>query len=211
MAKKLSKKGSKKIRLSQKKFKQALLEYDQRVGWKEDFYILACEVMGKGGNSTNVAAAIVILLLSWSLPFYKYLPASPKKLTEAIQKNHALLQQFQNLDILALGPKHKKDILKLFNSFLNALKVPLGKRETSSPVAVSRVMHLLARDFFPIWNQKIARYYGFRKLNSESYFEFCELVKKIAKKVSKWNISTPHKYCSLVKQIDEYNLVITRS
>lgn len=76
-----------------------------------------------------------------------------------------------------------------------------------SPVAVAKALHLLAPNFFPLWDDKIAQappykcYYN--KNPDEKYVSFCERTKTIADKVRTY-IDQSDK-TTLVKLIDEYN------
>lgn len=53
-------------------------------------------------------------------------------------------------------------VLQMFADFLLALKRPKYKKspEAFSPVSVAKAFHLLAPDFFPLWDDAIAKAYG---------------------------------------------------
>ena len=85
------------------------------------------------------------------------------------------------------------------------MQIDSGKiRGRTSPVAVSKALHILAPDFFPIWDQKIAKAYGYNYYNNSEtkYFSFCRIIKTIADKVVGYII---HSDKTLIKLIDEYN------
>lgn len=73
-----------------------------------------------------------------------------------------------------------------------------------SPVAVAKALHLLAPNFFPLWDDRIARKYGcyYKKNPAEKYFLFCKITRDIADKVTNYD-NLPEK--PLIKLIDEYN------
>ena len=73
-----------------------------------------------------------------------------------------------------------------------------------SPVAVAKALHLLAPDFFPLWDMEIAQKngYHYNKDPDEKYYNFCEGIRKIAEIVRTYS-GTPNK--PLLKLIDEYN------
>lgn len=73
-----------------------------------------------------------------------------------------------------------------------------------SPVSVTKTLHLLAPNFFPLWDEKIARAYGcyYNENPAEKYVSFCKVVETIADKVKDY-IERSDK--SILKLIDEYN------
>lgn len=73
-----------------------------------------------------------------------------------------------------------------------------------SPVSVAKALHLLAPNFFPLWDDKIARAYGcyYDKNPAEKYVSFCKITKAIADKVKNY-ISRSDK--TITKLIDEYH------
>ena len=78
------------------------------------------------------------------------------------------------------------------------------KHIRKSPVAVAKTLHLLAPDFFPLWDMEIAKKkgYNYNKDPDEKYYNFCEDIRKIAEIVSSYP-ELPNK--PLLKVIDEYN------
>lgn len=80
-------------------------------------------------------------------------------------------------------------------------KIKIIKR---SPVSVSKALHLLAPDFFPLWDDRISRAYGcyYNENPAQKYFSFCKNTKNIADKVKECNIQSNR---TLIKLIDEYN------
>ncbi|MEM1513435.1 MAG: hypothetical protein QXW78_00195 [Candidatus Thermoplasmatota archaeon] len=67
-------------------------------------------------------------------------------------------------------------------------------------VAVTKALHLLAPNFFPLWDEKIAKAYECCYNNpGEKYFLFCEKIKEIAEEVKNY-VNSKNK--SLFKLID---------
>lgn len=115
------------------------------------------------------------------------------------------MENFKNRDITSLSDSDEKYIITLFKEFLKALQINSEKMQgRTSPAAVSKALHLLAPDFFPIWDQKIAKAYrcNYYKNPEKKYLLFCRIVKTIADKV-KGHIVPSEK--TLIKLIDEYN------
>ena len=74
----------------------------------------------------------------------------------------------------------------------------------TSSVAVSIALHLLAPDFFFIWDQKIAKAYGYNYYNNpeKKYFPFYRIIKTITDKVESYLVRSEK---IVIKLIDEYN------
>ena len=75
-----------------------------------------------------------------------------------------------------------------------------------SPVAVAKALHLLAPNFFPLWDDQIAKAYRCYYDNepAKEYIKFMKIIKEMSEKVKEY--VDPSK-CSktLLKLIDEYN------
>src|SRR3989338_7854036 len=115
---------------------------------------------------------------------------------------------------------------ELFSSALAALETTRGTR---SPVGVVKAFHLLAPDFFPLWDDEIARRYGCMWSRSEDaagkYLRFMELnqgimnrlVGAVARRrgarpqVALWfmvqNCPIGARWNCFLKMLDEYNYV----
>lgn len=71
-------------------------------------------------------------------------------------------------------------------------------------MAVAKALHLLAPNFFPLWDETIARAYGcyYNENPAEKYVLFCKITKTIADKVRNYILRSDK---TLTKLIDEYN------
>ena len=76
-----------------------------------------------------------------------------------------------------------------------------------SPVAVVKGLHLLAPDFFPLWDEKIAKGYkcSYDKLPAEKFLLFFEKIKVIAEHVQNYSCVAGIPDKTITKLIDEYN------
>jgi hypothetical protein len=157
------------------------------------------------GNTSDMADALGVLLLTWNQAFYRYGIFNFDRLEKCITENYKKIKSFRDRDIFSLSNSDEGNIKSLFNKFLEALQIDSGKmRGRKSPVAVSKTLHLLAPKFFPLWDEKIARAYNcYYNVNpSEKYVLFCKITKAIAEEVKNY-ISLSEK--TLIKLIDEYN------
>jgi hypothetical protein len=157
------------------------------------------------GKYSDIADGLGVLLLTWNNAFYRYGIFNFDKLEKILIKNFKKIENFRKRDIFSLSDRDEIDIKQLFNEFLNALQIDSGKKKgVKSPVAVAKVLHILAPSFFPLWDDKIARGYGcyYNNHPAEKYFSFCIIIKDIAVKVKNY-INKSDK--TLIKLIDEYN------
>jgi len=157
------------------------------------------------GKPSDTADGLGVLLLTWNQAFYRYGIFDFDKLERCIADNFQKIENFRNRDISTLSSSDEDDIRHLFNQFLEALQIDSGKMQgRKSPVAVTKALHLLAPNFFPLWDDKIARAYGcyYNQNPDEKYISFCKITKSIADKVKDYIVRSDK---TLTKLIDEYN------
>ena len=97
-------------------------------------------------------------------------------------------------------------IRQIFNEFLEALAIDSGKlRGIKSPVAAAKALHLLAPQFFPLWDYKIAKHSGcyYNDNLSGKCVLFCRTIQTIANRLKNCGVHSREK--TLIKLIDEYN------
>lgn len=140
------------------------------------------------------------------MPFYRYGLFDYDRLEACIAKHEKILKDFRDRDILAYDPaSDDRNVKVVFNDFLKALAAASGKRKgRSSPVAVTKGLHLLAPGFFPLWDKRISVAYGYNysKNAAEQYVEFMAVTKEIAENLDDYVHDGPQ---TLLKLIDEYN------
>ncbi|MBA7559442.1 hypothetical protein ES708_01056 [subsurface metagenome] len=157
------------------------------------------------GEPYNVAIGVGALLLTWNRAFYRFGSFDFDKLENCIATNFEKLNSFRNRYITSLSKSDDKDISCLFKEFLEALQIDSGKYSgRKSPVGVSKALHLLAPSFFPIWDNRIARAYGYNyyKNPEEKYVLFCRTVRTVTNGVKDY-INYSDK--TIIKLLDEYN------
>jgi hypothetical protein len=159
------------------------------------------------GNPRETADALGVLLLTWNQAFYRYGQFSYEKLERFIKRNHPSLSAFRARDILSYPRADSRIVRKVFNQVLSSLSIKSGKKAgVSSPVAAAKALHLLAPDFFPLWDDKIARGYKlhYAKDPAEQYIRFIEITQRIAGDLPS-GLNPSLKGRSAVKLIDGYN------
>ena len=94
----------------------------------------------------------------------------------------------------------------LFGEFLVALVIANGKSKGKrSPVAVAKALHLLAPDFFSLWDKNIALACGcdYSVMASDKYISFMKLSQTIVRNLHSRIVPPVGK--TLLKLIDEYS------
>lgn len=155
----------------------------------------------------EMADSLGVLLLTWNHAFYRYGIFDFDKLQECISKNLSLLDQYRHSSILNYTPVDDTAIEHLFQQFLDALRIHDGKKKgQKSPVAVAKALHLLAPEFFPLWDYKIARAYGcaYSSNPAEKYLVFFSKSKDMAERLQS-SVNPKVMGKTLLKLIDEYN------
>lgn len=164
------------------------------------------------GQPSLMADGVRVLLYTWNRVFYwDGSTLDFHKLENCIGDHLLLLETFRRRYILSLSEQDEAQIRRLFEDFMDAL---VGVRETEGkrkikkgPVGVTKTLHLLAPEFFPMWDTKIAIDYGCTTSSADvakEYICFCKLIKEVAEKVKDYP-EPQHKDRTLVKLIDEYN------
>ncbi len=157
-------------------------------------------------NPPGMAAGTRILLHSWHWNFYRFGDFDCTLLQNCLDRNLLDINSLRYRHISSLSVDDENKIKELFEQFLAALEG--GKRK--SPVAVAKALHLLAPDFFPLWDNDIALEYGYvwggianTLFAASDYVSFCHKMKEMAANMS--NYVSHQDDRSLLKRIDEYN------
>jgi len=136
------------------------------------------------GDPKDMADALGVLLLTWNQAFYRYGSFDFDMLEKWLKENIDILERLRKRDIFDLNENDLKVVRNLFESLLETLKDPKGRK---SPVAVSKVLHLLAPQLFPLWDNKIAKAYECFWYHSEAasdkYVGFMKKIKNLAESV----------------------------
>ncbi len=158
------------------------------------------------GKPPEMADGLGVLLLTWNQAFYRYGSFSFDKIERCITSVLPKITSYKNREIFNLSDADRNDIIGIFKVFLESLQIDAGKMQgKKSPVAVAKALHLLAPNFFPLWDNKIARAYGcyYNKNPAEKYFSFCLITKTVAYVVRDYINRNSDK--TVIKLIDEYN------
>lgn len=177
------------------------------------------------GNPAEVTDAVATLLLSWNQASYRYGAPDFHRFKLWVTENWHVLSPLRRMDISAFEAERDAGwVARLFQGALQALQTNRGTR---SPVGVVKAFHLLAPDFFPLWDDEIARTYGCKWNRSEEapgkYVEFMTLTATIVSRlvdamaqqrhlrpqVALWfmcqQCPTGARWNTFLKMLDEYN------
>lgn len=134
---------------SRKEFLKGYSEFERREKRDVIYKVATLVISSYWSKPSYVADAISALLLTWNWAFYRYGGFSRDKLEKCIINNFQKIENFRSRDIFSLSSSDENDIKDIFNDFLEALQIESGKmRGKKSPVAVAKVLHLLAPNFF---------------------------------------------------------------
>ncbi|MDA2913954.1 hypothetical protein MYX77_08360 [Acidobacteriia bacterium AH_259_A11_L15] len=189
-------------------------------------YRISRRLIGENwGNPAEVSDAVAVLLLNWNQASYRYGEPDFHHFKWWMMSRWHTLSPLRRRDLEEFNEEQDAAwILELFEEALQALATGRGTR---SPVGVVKAFHLLAPDFFPLWDDQIARTYGCKWNScweaSEKYVRFMVLTRDILKRlvhatarqrqlrpqVARWMMCQQCpigvRWHSLLKLLDEYN------
>lgn len=173
---------------------QELKRKCEQFNWQEGrgiYYDWAVDLYNKGYK----LQAMILLLSTWNFAYFRYavtnkefLPSFEKalKISEPIfEKLKKIEFQKANLNIIGDSIKEIYDIL----SKVKGIKY----------VGASKIMHLINRRLFVMWDNAIKNEYGFKTSTSDDYLNFLKLMQEKFKDIE-WVEDKP-----LTKAVDEFN------
>jgi hypothetical protein len=172
--------------------KKACEEYKNEEG-RASFYDVALEIV-----DSHPLQASIILLAVWNMNRFRFMASDSENLValqEAIEECKPLVDRLKGKDFKTVNFDEIKDtVMKIYSK----LSKVMGVEYTGA----SKVMHLLNRELFVMWDTDTRKKYGFRMADETDYFNFLKLMQEKVKDIE-WNM--PNK--TLAKAIDEYNQV----
>jgi hypothetical protein len=145
------------------------------------------------------AVAVAALIQSWNFAYYKSIACDAAHVVDLEFALHSIWKDcvsFRERDIASFARVSDGPAVRHVFSVLERV---LGR------VGAPKAMHLIAPNFFPLWDNFIAPAYGLELgavgQNSETYLEFMELVQRQAAEVRAVLPARP----DVLKAIDEYN------
>lgn len=192
--------------LTSEEFQRGLDAYQMHVA-RDPIYETATFLLNHSwGEPRKMADGLGVLLLTWNQGFYRFGQFDFNLLEESLQWGMPVIAEFRKRHIKSLTQTDEVAVEQLFLSLLDALRRREGKRiDQKSPVAVAKALHLLAPDFFPIWDEKIADAYGcyYASNPAKQYLTFAMKMQELWRAL---NMTVPlGTGRTFLKLIDEYN------
>lgn len=132
------------------------------------------ELSFRGKSSLTLAEALAVLLQTWNRAFYQYRPFDAEHFAYIeclLGQNLATLTDLRCRRITTFCDQDESTVARLFDDF----------EEVLWPVGAAKSLHLLASQFFPIWDRSIARAYGLalgrHGTNAGRYVRFMSITK----------------------------------
>jgi hypothetical protein len=149
------------------------------------------------------AECLAVLLQTWNRDFYRFHgPFTDERLNNLaalLAHFDERLKSYRHRRLEQFGPLDEPDVAEVFTAF----EMELGK------VGAAKALHLLAPQFFPLWDARIAQvvYHAYDKgrgFNAPSYLKAMRLVRQQVADLGGWSAFPTNP----LKAIDEFNYVV---
>ncbi len=164
----------------------------RKVEGPASFYDVALEIV-----DAHPLQASIIILAVWNTGRFRFIASDTQNLLDlqkAIEESKPLFEKVRGKDFKTVNFDEIGDAVKQIYSILSKVK---GVEYTGT----SKVMHLLNKELFVMWDTDIRDKYDYY-VTGEDYFKFLKEMQEMFKDVE-WNM--PNK--TFAKAIDEYNQV----
>jgi hypothetical protein len=198
-----------KLEPSRSEFVHGVRKFDSGESW-DPMYSLASRLLTQDwGKPRLMAEDVGVLLLTWNNAFYRYGEFDFGRFERVLKRHIGELEGFRARSLLSFGRPDEPQVRSLFRHFSRALRVYEGKaKDQETPVGTAKALHLLAPNFFPLWDQYIAPAYGCRYARNAAatYLRFCGLTQHLLRHARRFRPALPREYKrNLLKRVDEYN------
>ncbi len=177
--------------INQKEFTETLKKFNELEN-RGDYYPMFLNMIEKGFE----IEAFLFILSTWNFATFRYAMKDfdLKNFKQIINNLKPVFNKFKDKSIENINLDYYKNDIKIIFDLLSHIK---GIQYTGS----SKLMHLTCPKFFIMWDVYIRKAYGFKKGNSEDYFNFLKKMQNEFKEMNKKEEKP------LAKLIDEYNYV----
>jgi hypothetical protein len=162
------------------------------------FYRTSIELVDlaiKGNTKLELAEAIAVLLQTWNVSYYRFRPFNEEHFSNIqglLENNQHIINELRQRNIESFCDEDTKLVKDTFNNFERVLE----------KTGAAKCLHLLAPDFFPLWDTEIAKAYELGKgCEAERYCFFMEITRDQVKSLGGDNAAGRN----LLKALDEYN------
>ena len=121
------------------------------------FYRAATELVDlalRNATSLSLTESLAVLLQTWNQSFYQYRPFNVQHFCDIDNLLHChqtLLDKYRSRSIETFVTQDEYTVCEVFRNFEQVL----------GPVGAAKSLHLLAPQFFPLWDRAIAKSYGY--------------------------------------------------
>jgi len=131
------------------------IEHEKR----DAMYKLARKLIEEANwRSQELAEGLGVLLLTWNAAFYtKYGSFDFDVLEDYLKENTSLFKEYSERNILSYSPTEDDQIQTVFKELLEVTKSV--RKIGRTPVGVSKTLHMLAPNYFSLWDNAIAKEY----------------------------------------------------
>jgi hypothetical protein len=134
-------------------------------------------------DAGDVADGLGVILLTWNHAAYRYDAFDFGKLEEFLRVNRPELDAFRKRSITSFQPNEDSQPIKaMFGKTMDALVTTKNKKR--SPVGVAKALHIIAPQFFPLWDVAIATgwncLWSYKKDAASQYVEFTKYAQAAA-------------------------------
>lgn len=177
--------------INKDEFKKNLLKFDDLEN-RRSYYPMFLNMIKKGFETE----AFLFILSTWNFATFRYAMKDfdLNNFKKIVKNLKPYFKKFKGKTIESINfNDYEKEIKHIFQE-LSRIK---GIQYTGA----SKLMHLTIPEVFVMWDAYIRKAYGFKKGNSEDYFNFLMKMQEEFKGIKKTKKKT------LAKMIDEYNYV----
>jgi hypothetical protein len=142
------------------------------------FYRAASELVDlaiRQATSLTLAEALAVLLQTWNRSFYQYRRFDVGHFSDIdllISRHQQRFLALRRRPIETMSDADEQEVKNLFTAFEGVL----------GPVGAAKTLHLLAPEFFPLWDRAIAERYGLpmkrKGLNADNYWQFMTVARE---------------------------------
>ena len=179
--------------LNKENLEQACEKYPTIEG-RARFYDVAVKIV-----DAHPLQASIILLAVWNMNRFRFMASDGRNLVnlqKALEECKPLFERVKGKDFRNVDFDEIEDAVKQIYSTLSKVK---GVEYTGA----SKVMHLLNRDLFLMWDSDMREEYCYKNKRDENgYFDYLKQVQNKVRNIE-WNMSNK----TLPKAIDEFNFV----
>jgi len=175
---------------------QACEKYPKIEG-RAGFYDVAVEIA-----DTHPLQASIIILATWNVGRFRFYASNSQTLISLKKAINECKPLFERIKEKVKEADFRKVDFNEIRDHVKTIYATLSKSKGVEHTGASKIMHLLKRDLFVMWDRDMRKEYGYKVADENNYFDFLKRMQEKFKDIE-WDM--PNK--TLPKAIDEYNFV----